>query len=157
MEVEMARQPRDGRGGGSAQIEEPKPKRAERRSRSVLLHGYGGSTLRVFGTYVVDDDGQARNIVVRAYHRPSASEPQQPSDATRLSTIEEMEDEIKDWEMRANAIGYKRLSNRIGSEGKFTKDAIPVVKPPKPGVFTKGGIPDPLAVKHGGGGGRGRR
>lgn len=33
-------------------------KRAERRSRSLMLHGYGGAALRVFGTYIVDDDGK---------------------------------------------------------------------------------------------------
>lgn len=126
--------------------------RAERRSRSVMLHGYGGAALRVFGTYVVDDDGTPRKIVVRAYHRDSASEPWKPSDASTHKTVDELEDEIKDWELRATAIGYKRLSRRIGPAGAFTKDEIPQPpKPPKAGAFTKGGIPDPLSVKHGGG------
>lgn len=133
--------------------------RAERKSRSIMLHGYGGAALRVFGTYMVDEDGKPRKIVVRAYHRDSANEKWEPSDASVHKTVEELEDEIADWETRATAIGYRRLSRRIGPAGAFTKDEIPAPpKPPKPGSFTKGGIPDPLSVKHGGGlESRGRR
>lgn len=155
MEVVMTRQ-QDRRSGETPSVEQPKRPRAERRSRSVLLHGYGGAALRVFGTYTVNDDGTPRKIVVRAYHRDSASSEWQPSDATTHSTVDELEDEIRDWELRATSIGYKRLAKRIGAQGAFSKNSIPKPpKVPKPGVFTKGGIPDPLSVKHGGG--RGRR
>lgn len=129
--------------------------RAERKSRSVLLHGYGGAMLRIFGTYQLDDEGTPEKIVVRAYHRVSKTEPWAPSDPTVLNTTDELEDEISDWEMRATAAGYKRATHR-GSPGQFTKESIPA--PPKqlkPGTFTKGGIPDPMPVRHGGG--RGRR
>lgn len=126
-------------------------KRPERRSRSVMLHGFGGAALRVFGTYVVDDNGSPRNIVVRAYHRDSAASDWQPSDASTHSTLDELEDEIADWELRATSIGYKRLTRRIGTQGVFTKDTFTqVAKPPRPGTFTKGGLPSPLSVKHGG-------
>jgi hypothetical protein len=128
--------------------------RPERHSRSVLLHGYGGAALRVFGTYTVNGAGEPRKIVVRAYHRDSAKAPWQPSDASVHNTLDELEEEIKDWAVRATALGYKRLVKRQ-AYGEFTKESIPVPpKPPKGGVFTKGGIPDPLSVKHGGGGGR---
>lgn len=132
--------------------------RAERRSRSVLLHGYGGAMLRIFGTYQLDDDGKPEKIVVRAYHRVSKSEPWAPSDPTVLEDADQLEDEIRDWEIRATAAGYKRTTRR-GSPGQFGKDTIPPAPTaPKlrPGTFTKGGIPDPMAVRHGGGRG-GRR
>lgn len=147
------------RKGSSEQQEEAQPGdeayvRPERHSRSVLLHGYGGAALRVFGTYTVKGDGKPGKIVVRAYHRDSAKAPWQPSDATVHDKVEELEDEIQDWVLRATALGYKRLVKRQVA-GMFTKDDIPKPpKPPKGGVFTKGGIPDPLSVKHGGGGGR---
>lgn len=127
--------------------------RPERHSRSVLLHGYGGAALRVFGTYVVGGEGEPRKIVVRAYHRDSAKAPWQPSDASVHNTVEELEEEIKDWAVRATALGYKRLVKRQ-AHGEFTKESIPVPPKPKPGVFTKGGMPGPLSVKHGGGRGR---
>lgn len=127
--------------------------RAERHSRSVILHGYGGAALRVFGTYIVEG-GEPRKIVVRAYHRDSAKAEWQPSDASTHTTIDELEDEIADWELRATAAGYKRLVKR-NRRGVFTKEEIPAApKQPKGGMFTKGGIPDPLSVKHGGGRGR---
>lgn len=153
MEVAVA----DRRGGRSENEETAKQarERAQRKSRSVLLHGYGGAALRVFGTYLVDDDGTPRRIVVRAYHRESGGAQWQPSDPSIHQSLDEMEDEIKDWELRATSIGYKRLA-RPKLQGVFTKDEIPAPpRPKKPGVFTKGGIPDPLSVKHGGG--RGRR
>lgn len=133
--------------------------RAERKSRSVLLHGYGGAALRVFGTYQLDDQGKPEKIVVRAFHRDSASEPWAPSDPSVHTSVEELEDEIHDWEMRATAIGYKRMVRR-GVPGQFNKETIPVPPRMKPGTFTKGGIPDPLSVRHGGGladGDKGRR
>lgn len=133
--------------------EEKKVSRAERKSRSVLLHGYGGAMLRIFGTYQLDDDGKPEKIVVRAYHRVSKSEPWAPSDPTVLTDADDLEDEIKDWELRATAAGYRRATHR-GSPGQFTKDTIPAPPKLKPGTFTKGGIPDALGVRHGGGRGR---
>lgn len=141
---------RDNRDNRAESAESAK-RRSERKSRSVMLHGYGGAALRVFGTYVVDETGP-RKIVVRAYHRDSAKEPWVPSDASAHKSVEEMEDEIRDWEMRATAVGYKKLSKRIGPQGQFDKDSLPPPpKPPRGGAFTKAGIPDPLSVKHGGG------
>lgn len=134
-------------------------KRAERKSRSVLLHGYGGAMLRVFGTYQLDDNGQPEKIVVRAYHAAGKGADGKiewnPSDPTVAGSLDELEDEIADWETRATAIGYRRATRR-GAPGAFSKDSIPA--PPKqlkPGTFTKGGIPDPLPVRQGGS--RGRR
>lgn len=124
--------------------------RAERKSRSVLLHGYGGAALRVFGTYQLDSEGKPEKIVVRAFHRDSASDKWAPSDPTVHSTVEELEDEITDWEMRATSIGYKRLVRR-GVPGQFTKETIPPPPRMKPGTFTKSGMPDPLPVRLGGG------
>lgn len=154
MVAERRQQPRE-----AASEPEPKRARAERHSRSVLLHGYGGATLRIFGTYQVDDDGQPRKIVVRAYHRESPKADAEPSDPVVLSDLSDLEAEIADWEVRATAIGWKRLSRRRVA-GVFTKDELPAPPAPpkvKPGTFTKGGLPDPLSVKHGGGRGTGRR
>ena len=101
--------------------------------RRVFFAGFdaaAAAALRVFGTYQVNASGMPEKIVVRAYHRDSAKAPWRPSDASVHSTLEEMEEEIKDWERQATAAGYKKLSKRIGAQGKFNKDSIPV--PPTP-------------------------
>lgn len=110
-------------------------KRAERRSRSVLLHGTGGAMLRIFGTYQISSSGKPEKIVVRAYHKKDKAQPWEPSDPSVLSTVAELEDEIRDWELRGTAIGYRRLVKR-GMPGAFTKDSIPA-----PGL--KAGFPRP--------------
>lgn len=130
-----------------------KIKRAERKSRSVLLHGYGGAMLRVFGTYQLDGEGKPEKIVVRAYHKVGKSEPWNPSDPSVVGSVDELEAEIEDWETRATAVGYKRATRR-GAKGAFNKDSIPAPPKLRPGTFTKGGIPDALGVRHGGGRGR---
>jgi hypothetical protein len=156
MEVAMVR---DDRRDHEEDGEQTAQKRPQRHSRSAMLHGFGGAALRVFGTYVVDDDGTPRNIIVRAYHRESAKAKWEPSDASTHKTLDEMEDEISDWKLRATSVGYKQLSRRVGTRGVFDKESFAklVKQQPKPGSFTKGGIPEPLSVKHGGGGGRRRR
>jgi hypothetical protein len=131
-------------------------RRAERHSRSVMLHGYGGAALRIFGTYTVDDDGKPRKIVVRAFHRDSAAAPWNPGATSTPATVEDLEDEVADLELRATAIGWKRLARRKLRDA-FTADQLPVPPGPpdakmrKRDAFTAGGIPEPLSVKHGGG------
>lgn len=141
-----------------------KVSRAERRSRSVLLHGYGGAMLRIFGTYQLGGDGKPEKIVVRAYHRVGKSEPWVPGATSTPRTVDDLEDEITDLETRATAAGWKRIVRRSVSD-RFDKDSLPAPPPPpappdarmrKRDAFTAGGIPDPLPVKQGGGRG-GRR
>lgn len=142
------------------QRSETKVQRAERKSRSVLLHGYGGAMLRIFGTYQVDDGGKPEKIVVRAYHRVAKSEPWVPGATSTPTSVRDLEDEIADLEMRATSAGWKRAVRR-GVSDRFDKDTIP--QPPQPpdarmrkrDGFTAGGLPDPMPVKMGGG--RGRR
>jgi hypothetical protein len=136
--------------------------RAERHSRSVLLHGYGGAMLRIFGTYQLNDGGKPEKIVVRAYHRVGKAEPWVPGATSTPTTVHDLEDEIADLEVRATAAGWKRAVRR-GVSDRFDKDSLPAPGTPpdarmrKRDAFTAGGIPDPLPVKQGGGGGRGRR
>lgn len=137
-------------------VRETKTQRAERRSRSVLLHGYGGAMLRIFGTYQLDGNGKPEKIVVRAYHRVAKSEPWVPGATSTPRNVEDLEDEIVDLETRATAAGWKRAVRR-GVSDRFDKDSIP--EPPKPpdasmrqrDAFTVGGLPSPLSVRHGGG------
>lgn len=150
----MARKKKTADSGGG---EEAKPRRAERHSRSVLLHGYGGAMLRIFGTYQIDEEGKPDKIMVRAYHRVSKTEPWTPGATSVVSTVDDLEDEIADLEMRATSAGWKRTVRR-GVSDRFDKDSLPAPpKPPDAGLrrrdaFTAGGIPDPMAVRHGGGG-----
>jgi hypothetical protein len=138
-----------------------KTERAERRSRSVLLHGYGGAMLRIFGTYQLDGD-KPEKIVVRAYHRTGKSDPWVPGATSTPQTVDDLEDEITDLEMRATAAGWKRAVRR-GVSDRFDKDNLPAAPSPPPPAdarmrkrdgFTRGGIPDPMPVKMGGGRGR---
>lgn len=137
--------------------------RAERKSRSVLLHGYGGAMLKIFGTYQIDDGGKPEKIVVRAYHRIGKNEPWVPGATTTPKNVDDLEDEINDLETRATAAGWKRAVRR-GVSDRFDKDSLPEAPAPPPpadsrlrkkDAFTAGGMPDPQAVRHGGGrGGR---
>lgn len=137
--------------------------RAERKSRSVLLHGYGGAMLRIFGTYQLSGDGKPEKIVVRAYHRVGKTESWIPGATSKPRTVDDLEDEINDLEMRATAAGWKRAVRR-GVSDRFDRDSLPPAPPVPPPSdarmrkrdgFTAGGIPDPMPVKMGGG--RGRR